>query len=77
MWAIELTERHFMAEILTFPARRRNALPAAGPHAPSAPAAILFFTGVRYERAADTATDEPGAARTNPDPKKPRGRRRA
>ena len=61
-----------MAEILNFPARPKCAPPANEAAIPSASAAILFFTGVRYERMA-----EPAPAGTTPGPKKPRGRRRA
>ena len=72
MWGTELTERHGMAEILNFPARPKGAPPANEAALPRASAAILFFTGVRYERMA-----EPAPAGTTPGPKKPRGRRRA
>lgn len=61
-----------MGELINL--RLRPALTAPTPERiPTArEATILLFTGIRYERMA-----EPPPARETPDPKKPRGRRRA
>ena len=59
-----------MGDLINLPSRPVRAEAAALPQGQSA--AILLFTGIRYERMADA---EP--ARETPGPKKPRGRRRA
>lgn len=61
-----------MAEILNFVARPKAAPPAREGASARQSAAILFFTGIRYERG-----DEPAPADSSPGPKKPRRRRRA
>lgn len=66
-----------MAEILTFPARPKSTLTATDAAVPAMSAAILFFTGVRYERIAETGRVEGETKGTTPKPKKPRRRRRA
>jgi hypothetical protein len=58
-----------MGEIVCLPERIARPASRAKAELSSASAQILLFTGIRYER-----MSEP---QTRPDPKKPRGRRRA
>lgn len=58
-----------MGEIISLPARRAQSERRAHAAPLADTARILLFTGIRYER--------PVEPQTRPDPKKPRGRRRA
>jgi|GEM_PF-6919264 hypothetical protein len=58
-----------MGEIVCLPDRIARPLRRAEINQPGASAQILMFTGIRYERMGDP--------QVRPDPKKPRGRRRA
>ena len=61
-----------MGDLIDFPEKPATKRAGRVPHAAAAGATILLFTGIRYERMA-----EPAPERGSPDPKKPRGRRRA
>lgn len=61
-----------MGEVIAFRLRPHRAAPVPQNREGATPAAILFFTGVRYERMA-----EPEPVRETPGPKRPRPRRRA
>lgn len=60
-----------MGEVIAFSPKPDRA-PPRRPDGPAGAAAILFFTGVRYERMA-----EPQPAQETPGPKRPPRRRRA
>lgn len=61
-----------MGELIELKTRRSRGLPDRERPAPGHTAALLLFTGVRYERDTETET-----ARETPGPNRPRGRRRA